>query len=140
MGKVLAPVMTILLLGGCGQTDTPPVVRVYEVKGKVLLAGNKPLTRGRVVFVPTQEPLLVSSAEVREDGTFSLATGESGEGAPAGNYKVRVEPVGPVPNEQRPRSGSKSLPFPSKYFDEDSSGLSVTVKPEANVLSPFVLR
>ena len=125
---------------GCGDAGAPPVVKVFEVKGKVLLANSKPLTKGRVSFVPTQEPFLVSSATVESDGSFSLATGDSGEGAPPGAYKVRVEPDGPPPVVNGDRASLKSLPFPPKYLDEDSSGLKVIVKDEPNQLSPFILR
>jgi hypothetical protein len=126
-------------LGGCGRGDVPPVVDVYEVKGRVVLRDGRPLTKGRIAFVPTQTPYLLSSAVVERDGTFSLTTGDSGPGAPVGQFKVRVEPDGPPPIVQGGRGQSKTLPFPSKYLDEDSSGLRVTVKPEPNHLAPFVL-
>jgi hypothetical protein len=115
-------------------------VRVFEVKGQVLLPNRKPLRSGRVLFVPTQEPLLLSSAAVSEDGSFSLSTGDSGEGAPPGVYKVRVEPSGPPPVVSGLRGSARGLSFPPKYLDEDSSGLTVTVKPGPNRLDPFVLR
>ena len=63
-------------------------------------------------------------------------TGGSGDGAPIGEYKVRIEAAaGSISN---PKS-KKSL-FPFKYTDEDSSGLFVTVKAEPNQLEPFVLK
>jgi hypothetical protein len=116
------------------------VLKVYEVKGTVLLAGSKPLSKGKVSFVRMEPPYLVSSASVATDGRFSLTTGDSGEGAPEGQYKVRVEPDGPPPVLHGGRQDSKVLPFPSKYLDEDSSGLIVTVKAESNQLKPFVLK
>ena len=133
-------VLAALTGPGCGRSGAPPVVKVFEVKGKVLLANQKPLAKGRVSFVPTQEPYLLSSARVAADGSFSLTTGDSGEGAPPGEYKVRVEPEGPPPVVHGNRADARALPFPPKYLDEDSSGLTVIVKAEPNQLRPFVLK
>jgi hypothetical protein len=83
---------------------------------------------------------LLSSATVAPDGSFSLTTGDSGAGAPPGQYKVRVEPEGPPPVVHGDRSSAKTLPFPPKYLDEDSSGLIVIVKAGSNQLTPFVLK
>jgi hypothetical protein len=139
-GLLGLPILAAFAATGCGQSGAPPVVNVFEVKGKVLLANQKPLSKGRVSFVPTQEPFLLSSASVAPDGSFSLTTGDSGAGAPAGTYKVRVEPDGPPPVVQGNRANPKTLPFPPKYLDEDSSGLTAIVKAEPNQLSPFVLK
>jgi hypothetical protein len=122
-------------VAGCGQSDSLPKLKVYEVKGKVLLADRKPLTTGWVYFVPKGELTITPNGVIGSDGTFSLTTGGSGEGAPAGEYKVRIEAPGFQPAQK-----SKNGPFPSKYTDEDSSGLVITVRPEPNQLEPFLLR
>jgi hypothetical protein len=128
-------------LSGCGGgAGAPPVVKVYEVKGSVLLAGSKPLSSGKVSFVRIDPPFLVSSAPIAPDGSFSLTTGDSGEGAPEGQYKVKVEPDGPPPVVRGGRVDPKVLSFPMKYTDEDSSGLIITVKAETNQLKPIVLK
>lgn len=132
-----------LLLGavaGCGASDTPPRVTVYEVTGSILLRDGKPLRGGRVAFVPQNGPLLLASATVGPDGAFSLTTGDSGEGAPPGDYKVRVEPEGPPPVVPPGARSVRGLPFPPRYLDEDSSGLRVTVQPGPNRLGPIVLK
>ena len=56
-------------------------------------------------------------------GSFSVVTGGSGEGVPAGEYKVRIEapPVESVGKAAKP-------PFAARYNDEDSSGLEVVVQ------------
>ncbi len=120
---------------GCGQSDSLPKLTVYEVKGKVLLGDGKPLTNGWVYFVPKGDLTLTPSGVIGSDGSFSLTTGGSGDGAPAGEYKVRIETPGFQPAQK-----SKKGIFPAKYTDEDSSGLIVTVRPEANQLEPFRLR
>ena len=65
-------------------------MKIYPVKGKVLLADGKPLTSGRVVFMLPEKGLeFVGSIE--SDGSFSIK-GSQGEGAPEGTYRVRIEP------------------------------------------------
>ena len=122
-------------LTGCGASDSLPKLQVYEVKGKVVLADGKPLSSGLVSFVPIGGLSITPSATIASDGTFSLVTGGSGEGAPEGEYKVRIE----APGLQSNAKSKKSL-FPFKYTDEDSSGLKVIVQAKANQLDPFLLK
>jgi hypothetical protein len=122
-------------LTGCSRSDSLPKLQVYEVKGKVVLADGKPLPSGLVSFVPIGDLSITPSAEIASDGTFSLVTGGSGEGAPIGDYKVRIE----APGLQANPKSKKSL-FPFKYTDEDSSGLVVTVRAQSNQLDPFRLK
>jgi hypothetical protein len=133
----LAAAAAMAALAGCGRSDSLPSYPVYEVKGRVLLADGNPLKGGWVFLVPKGDLPLTPSGEIAPDGTFSVVTGGSGEGAPAGEYKVRVEapqfaPVGP-------KSGKKPV-FSNKYRDEDSSGLVITVKAESNRLDPILLK
>ncbi|WP_406696901.1 hypothetical protein V5E97_38535 [Singulisphaera sp. Ch08] len=130
-------------LAGCGSSDAAGKVTVYPVKGKILLPDGQPLTSGRVVFLPLGELMIESSGTIGADGAFSLSTGESGEGAPAGEFRVKI-----TPNESKlavAKPGSRSvnqrkLPFPPQYADEETSGLKVTVKPEPNDLPPIRLQ
>jgi hypothetical protein len=133
--------LSILLLAtsaaaaGCGNADSLPSLKVYEVKGKVVLADGKPLTGGWVYFVPKGDLPLTPSAQIAADGTFSLVTGGSGEGAPPGEYKVRVEAPQFLPVKK-----TKKALFPFKYTDEDSSGIVVAVQPRPTELKPFELK
>jgi hypothetical protein len=121
---------------GCnGSADTLPTLKVYEVKGKVELADGKPLSTGSVYLVPKGDLAVTPNAQINPDGTFVVVTGGSGEGAPPGEYKVRIETA-----EAHSNSKNKKPRVPFKYTDEDSSGLVVTVRPESNVLEPFKLR
>lgn len=124
-------------LAGCQKSDSLPSLQVYEVKGQVLLANGKPLGGGWIYFVPKADLPVTPSATIQADGSFSLITGGSGEGAPAGEYKVRVE--APQLPQARPRSGVKPA-IPPKYNDEDSSGLVIPVRAEANRIEPIILR
>ncbi len=121
---------------GCNfGSDTLPSFPVHEVKGKVLLRDGKPLRSGWVYFVPKGDLPITPSGVIRADGTFSVVTGGSGEGAPAGDYKIRVETL-----DYQAALKTRRPPFPFKYTDEDSSGLLATVHPGANQLDPIRLK
>jgi hypothetical protein len=122
-------------LAGCHGSDSLPNYQVYEVTGRVLLSDGKPLGSGWISFVSKGDLPVTPSGQISQDGTFSLVTGGSGKGAPAGDYKVRVE----SPELQGGGKSRKAL-FPFKYTDEDSSGIVVTVRPQANELEPIRLR
>jgi len=129
-------VVVLVGLAGCRKSDSLPVLQVYEVKGKVLLPDGKPLTGGWIYFVAKGGDLPVTpSGVIGSDGTFSLLTGGSGEGAPPGDYKIRVEAP-----QLRTSQKSRKQPFPFKYTDEDSSGLIRTVRAEPNQLEPIQLK
>lgn len=128
---------TCVLLAGCSSSNDAAVVgTIYPVKGQVLLANGKPLDAGKVVFVPTNGTM-IASGDIGSDGSFTLKSGESGEGAPPGDYKVRIEadPTKHVAGKK----GVAGLPFPSRYLDEDSSEIVVTVKAEPNDIPPIKL-
>ncbi len=122
-------------LSGCGNSDSLPKLQVYGVKGKVLLADGKPLQSGWISFVPKAGLPITPSAQISSDGSFSVVTGGSGEGAPSGEYKIRIEAP-----DFRPDPKTKKAIFPSKYSDEDSSGIVVTVLPKENLLDPIRLK
>ena len=122
-------------LAGCGKSDSLPVLQVYDVKGKVLLADGKPLAGGQIYFVPKGDLPITPSGEIGPDGTFSLVTGGSGEGAPPGEYKVRIE------SRHFQADGKvKKTQFSPRYNDEDSSGVLITVRAGTNQLEPILLK
>lgn len=130
----------LAVAGGCGE-DRPEVgVATYPVQGKVVLADGKPLTSGVVVFVSAGEKTPQVSGTVGSDGSFAIMTDGVAPGAPAGDYKVRLEidPDAGTTGASPKRRGAP--PFPAKYGKESTSGLTATVKAEpANELPPFVL-
>ena len=112
--------LTMLIPACGGNSGAPPHVKVYEVKGSVLLADGRPMPGGRIYFVP-EDGVMTSEGLIGSDGSYSLATGESGEGAPSGRFKVRVEPSDPsvFAVASRGRGKGKKPPFPARYLDED---------------------
>ena len=88
VGIVAAAGLMISGLSGCGE-PTYPTATLYPVKGQVLLSDGKPLTSGQVVLVSNQDVAFLGKVE--SDGRFSIKSGAS-DGAPEGEYKVRIEP------------------------------------------------
>ncbi|SIO65640.1 hypothetical protein SAMN05444166_7772 [Singulisphaera sp. GP187] len=135
--------LCLAAFAGCGSSsEAAGKVTVYPVKGKILLPDGQPLTSGRVVFLPLGELMIESSGTIGSDGSFSLSTGVSGEGAPAGEFRVKLAPDDSMLAAAKPGTRSnvkRKLPFPPQYADEETSGLKVTVKPEPNDLPPIRL-
>ena len=114
-----------VMLAGCGDRDTIDAARTmtfYPVKGKVSLPDGKPLTLGRVIFVGTKNSV-TSPASIESDGSFTVKGTK--DGLPEGPYKVRIEVGDTGPAKKR-----ATLPFATKYLDEDASPLTATVTPE----------
>jgi hypothetical protein len=101
---------------GCGGGVSMSTKPFYPVKGKVTLPDGKPLAGVDVVF---SGPYL-AIARTESDGTFAVK-GEK-EGLPEGEYKVRLEGSGSKSAAKR-----ATLPFPSRYSDEDTTDLTAKV-------------
>ncbi len=130
-----------LALAGCGKSDGLQKLTVYPVEGRIMMADGKPLKR---------RPYLLRAQGWERDGgrggrrrrqVHAVPTGGSGPSAPQGDYKVRIEPADAslLASKKSPSPGKK-LPFPQKFLDEDSSGLTAVVKTEPNKLAPFRLK
>ena len=103
-------------LVGCGEPDTIDAARTmtfYPVKGKVTLPDGKPFASGKVIFVGTKSGV-TNAATTEGDGTFTIKGTK--DGLPEGPYKVRIE-VG----DAGPAKKKGTLPFATKYLDEDAS-------------------
>jgi hypothetical protein len=99
-------------------------VKLYSVKGKVLLADGKPLSSGHVVFVEDKS-MISSTANIESDGSFAIKN-DAGGGLPEGAYKVRIE--GGSGTDGKASGKSKGgLPFDKQFLDEDTSKLTATV-------------
>jgi len=135
VGIVAAARLMISGLSGCGE-PTYSTPTVYPVKGQVLLPNGKPLTSGQVVLVSNQG--MEFPGKVGSDGRFSIKCG-AGDGAPEGEYKVRIDPEPQPVSAGRAQKGAANLPFPAKYASETTSDLKVTVRPGENDLEPIKL-
>ena len=134
-GLTRGSVLILAALAGCSD-EYGASEPTFAVTGKVVLADGKPLTAGRVTFVAKDGLKPPASGEIAADGRFALTTRAPNDGAIPGDYKVRVEPAAAVAGN----AALRGLRFPIKYVDEDSSGLTVTVKATENALEPIKLR
>jgi hypothetical protein len=127
-----------LPLTGCGDPGGAPAsMTTYPVKGKVVLADGKPLSSGVVVFA-LPEKGMEFQAPLEPDGSFALKS-SYGEGAPEGSYKIRIQADVSRPADAKARRPAAKPPYPAKYGDETTSGLTAVVKPSDNTLEPFTL-
>jgi hypothetical protein len=126
--------LVLAVLAGCGDGNAMPSVSTYEVKGKVTLPDGKPLTSGQVYLVPVKGSPLDAYGKIGPDGGFTLTTIGGKSGAPAGEYKVRIEPD-PEATPKPARGGVAKFPYPTKYADEDASGVTATIEPKPNDLN-----
>jgi hypothetical protein len=134
-----------LLLGGslgllCGISCGPRRRKLYPVRGKVLFEGQP--AEGALVTLhalDASDPMEVAPrAYVQAGGSFAIGTYASGDGAPAGEYKVSVVWLPPDARE-RALSGSFPTKLPASYSDPKTSGLRGEVKEQPNEWPAFQL-
>jgi len=124
---------------GCGSADERKPV--FPVRGSVLVAG-KPAVKALVVFHPLNDSgskTLRPSGEVAADGTFSLSTYTTGDGAPSGQYAVTVlwlagsSPIGGDAESGEDRLGNR-------YSDPKTTTLRARVDEGPTEIKPFILQ
>ncbi len=120
---------------GCGSRH-PERAKVYPARGEVLFNG-KPATGAVVRLHAPEGASILALGTVLTDGSFALTTYESGDGAPAGRYRVSVSW-----RRQALEEGQEGPPLiPPRYFSPESSGLEVEIKADPeNHLPSFVLQ
>ena len=126
--KSVATLLLVIVTGGCGPKAPFPLAPVH---GTVSHQG-KPLTHGRVVFVPSKgTPGPQAVAQIEPDGSFHMRTADH-DGAAIGQHVVTVHcRREPTPEEARNLVITESL-IPLRYASEDKSPLSIDVKDEDN--------
>src|SRR5262249_12270439 len=125
----LLAMLALLAPVGCGQSG-PEKARV---SGKVTYQG-KPVPKGPIAFIPVAADGRNAPGALRDDGTYTLQTEESNDGAQLGEYKVTISarddpvldyvPVTPV----KPK-----MLAPAQYENPETSGLKATVVRGSNV-------
>jgi hypothetical protein len=95
----------LFVIVGCQSGPAPP--KTYAARGKVVYQDGKPMPGGSLELTTTDDPLLRVFGEIGTDGSFSLTTVKDNmrvDGAPAGQYRVMVQP----PMVRDPRGGLES--------------------------------
>jgi hypothetical protein len=132
-----AGLAAILLSAGCGKGDGKRAV--FPVAGKVLIDGQ-PGAEARLVFYPTDAAdtmALKPTAVADEQGNLVVTTYVTGDGAPAGEYKVGLEWPKMVNNFGRIQPGPDRLG--GKFKDAASSKWTVRITEGNNTLPDFVV-
>lgn len=114
--------------------------RIYPVSGKVMYAGH-PASDATVFFYrrggdAMNDPLIMGI--VQPDGSFELACGSIGKGAPAGDYDVVIEWKARSRHNGDQSNGRDKLN--GRFSDTKHPLLHAKVEAEANNLPPFDLR
>ncbi len=123
-------VASLTLAVGCGPKGDRATA---PVKGQITYNGE-PLPTGTVMFVPEQGP--AATGEIRPDGTYSLGTYGTNDGAVLGNHKVSITAIADM-GDMLPEAQSPTPPplIPQKYLSHESSGLVAEVKSGTNELN-----
>jgi len=131
-----------LLVAGCGGDTSKP--KVAPVRGTVTQKG-KPLTGGDVMFTPSQGPAgasgHVATGQIGSDGSYSLTTFNTGDGAVLGTHKVTVVARATADLEKMNKKQGGAIAYklppslvPPKYTRVDSTPLTYTVEDKSNVI------
>jgi hypothetical protein len=89
-------IVPLLLLTGCGSGDGTSAPKTFSVTGTVFWRKGEPVRGGTIEFQPTTGAQRNSTAEIGDDGTFTLRTLHSGQklpGAQPGPHRVTVIPA-----------------------------------------------
>jgi hypothetical protein len=131
---------------GCGKKSAPAIkgakLPVFPVKGKLMMDG-KPMGFATIMFNPvTKFPQGAAQLQPRaiadENGDFTVSTYGSGDGAPAGDYKITISWKGEEAMDT-PDSGRGELEekVPGAYQSARTSKIRVKVKEEPNTFETW---
>ena len=118
----------VFFLPGCGSDR----FKTATVRGKVTYKG-KPVPNGTINFMPASGPS--ASGEIQRDGSYTLTTYRSGDGAAPGSYTVVIVAMadmsGKLPENRNPLPPSI---VPDKYTNVATSPLRAGVKDQENII------
>ena len=116
--------MICLAIAGCGRTGTETLKA-----GGTVTYHKKPLADVCVTFTP--ESGRPATGETDAEGRFTLSTFQPDDGAVPGKHNVSISPSGaptmPGTAEAK-RATAKVAPFPVKFSNTRTSGLSANVE------------
>jgi predicted small lipoprotein YifL len=132
MIRTLLVALSVAASAGCGSKG--PVL--VPVTGKVVVNG-KPAEHAVVVLHPVSpNDLPKPRGTVGADGSFTLTTHTTGDGAPPGEYRVTVEQWLAGTKADDPPSSR----LPPKYAKPETSGLTATVTDAATELKTIEIK
>jgi hypothetical protein len=129
-----------LAFAASGCSKEPDRVATFPASGTVAF-GGKPTPGAMVVLHPQQDlgkDVPRPTAYVDKDGRFVLTTFKSGDGAPAGKYKLTIEWNKLVVKGKDAEPGPNVLP--AKYAAPATTDVEVDIASGPNQLPPVILR
>jgi hypothetical protein len=143
---ITAGIAATVVILGCG--DDSGLERRYKVSGKVTYKGQ-PVSKASIVFEPSNPPMpqgRIANGFI-ENGSYTLTTANSGDGALPGEYKVMILASdldvtklakeqggllhqGDAAHQKAAKAATSSIP--AKYGKSDTSGLTAKVEATSN--------
>src|SRR5262249_26091982 len=123
--------------------ERPPMGRV---SGKVTYKG-RPVTSGSVIFTPAKDKGgaggHIATGNIQPDGSYTLTTFDTGDGAILGQHIVTIESRGhaamtgpPIdPKTNRPKYVPAKSATPEKYGSLEKTPLRYTVEPGTKTIN-----
>jgi hypothetical protein len=141
---IAAVVGLCFLFAGCGGVPSARP-KVYPVTGKVTQKG-KPLTAGEVMFTPSGGPDgasgHIATGQIDSDGSYTLTTFNTGDGAVLGKHKVTVvsRSSDNLEKMNKLKGGAIAYKLPpslvsSKYSQVGTTPLTYTVEDGSNTIN-----
>ena len=147
---VILTIPTIVAFLGCGDSSedkgSGKHPKTYAVSGTVLLDGQ-PVADASVSFRSATADTIGATGRTADDGSFTLTTFVSGDGAIAGHHKVTVLKVDQTPDDpsysdvDSPNYGKEIPPgalgkttyvVAKQFTSFDTSGIQVTVEADGD--------
>lgn len=142
--RIVALSVCLSAMTGCGSGENLP--DTFPVSGTITYSG-KPIRGGTVTFHPQGDVGNPAYGLVAADGTYTLTTYDTDDGAVAGNHKVTIEVFPGQWAAEEEGGGEVGLPgaeatsgpgVPGKYSSPDSTPLEFKVEAGSNT-ADFVL-
>jgi hypothetical protein len=126
-------------LAGCGEAAKPWEI-VVPASGKITFEG-KPVEGAELTLTPVSADVPATvrpSAKSVADGSFTLGTYGTGDGAPAGEYKVSAVWFKLVNSGGSMVRGDNALP--AKYANPETSGINVVISDSETAIPAIDLK
>ena len=121
-----AAIVLIITSNGCGEKQPT----TYPVKGRVIFSDGKPVMLGTVELL-SEAGAMNAQGSIQPDGTFTLGTFASNDGAVEGTHKAIVMQM--IVSDGLPRhSMDHGDPIDPLYSSYSSSPLTALVQPTAS--------
>lgn len=126
----------LLLAGASGCSDGMPPA--HPTSGSVLVDGQ-PVEGVELIFYPltpfpSELPVPTPRAVTDGAGRFEVSTYTGRDGAPAGDYRVALVRVQPIPDGADPESFQQDDLLAGRYADPKTSGVTATISAGSNEL------